>query len=33
AAMVGRDRLMAAYEEAVRRRYRFLSFGDGMVII
>lgn len=33
AAMVGRDRLMAAYEEAVRHRYRFLSFGDGMVII
>ncbi|GMV89051.1 MAG: S-adenosylmethionine:tRNA ribosyltransferase-isomerase [Chthonomonas sp.] len=33
AAMMGRDRLMAAYEEAVRRRYRFLSFGDGMVII
>lgn len=33
AAMVGRERLMAAYAEAVRHRYRFLSFGDGMVII
>jgi S-adenosylmethionine:tRNA ribosyltransferase-isomerase len=33
AAMVGRERLMRAYDEAVRKRYRFLSFGDGMVII
>lgn len=32
AALVGRDRLMAAYAEAVRERYRFLSFGDSMLI-
>jgi S-adenosylmethionine:tRNA ribosyltransferase-isomerase len=32
-ALVGRERLLKAYEEAVRRRYRFFSFGDAMLII
>lgn len=27
-AFAGRDHVMAAYEEAVRERYRFFSFGD-----
>lgn len=33
AAMIGRDRLMEAYAHAVKSRYRFLSFGDAMLII
>ncbi len=32
AAMVGRDSLLAAYREAVEHKYRFLSFGDSMLI-
>jgi len=32
-AFAGRDRIMAAYREARRRRYRFYSFGDAMFII
>ena len=31
-AFAGRDRIMAAYRHAVKRRYRFLSFGDAMFI-
>lgn len=31
-ALVGRERLMSAYEVAVAERYRFLSFGDSMLI-
>lgn len=31
-ALAGRDRIMDAYGEAVRERYRFLSFGDAMLI-
>lgn len=33
AALVGRDRLMDAYREAVEERYRFLSFGDSMLVL
>ncbi len=32
-ALAGRERVMAAYEEAVRERYRFFSFGDAMFIM
>jgi S-adenosylmethionine:tRNA ribosyltransferase-isomerase len=31
-AFAGRDRIMRAYEEAVRQQYRFFSFGDSMFI-
>ena len=32
-AFAGRDHVLAAYEEAVRERYRFFSFGDAMAIL
>jgi S-adenosylmethionine:tRNA ribosyltransferase-isomerase len=32
-AMCGRDKLMNAYKEAIARKYRFLSYGDAMLII
>lgn len=32
-AFVGRETLLSAYSEAVRKRYRFYSFGDAMLII
>lgn len=32
-AFAGREHMLAAYEEAVKERYRFFSFGDAMIIL
>ena len=32
-ALAGKEQIMKAYEEAVKERYRFFSFGDAMLII
>lgn len=32
-ALAGREHVLAAYQEAVRERYRFFSFGDAMFIV
>ena len=32
-ALAGKDKIMAAYEEAVKERYRFFSVGDAMIIM
>ena len=32
-ALAGKEHIMAAYEEAVKERYRFFSFGDAMLIL
>ena len=31
-ALAGKDHIMAAYEEAVKEKYRFFSFGGAMFI-
>jgi S-adenosylmethionine:tRNA ribosyltransferase-isomerase len=33
AAFAGRDRILAAYRDAIRRGYRFYSYGDAMLIL
>ena len=32
-AFVGRERLLSLYQEAIKQRYRFYSFGDAMLIL
>jgi S-adenosylmethionine:tRNA ribosyltransferase-isomerase len=32
-AFAGREFILAAYEEAIRKNYRFYSYGDAMLIL
>lgn len=33
ASFAGREHILAAYEEAVKQKYRFFSFGDAMFCV
>ncbi|NJO75755.1 MAG: S-adenosylmethionine:tRNA ribosyltransferase-isomerase, partial [Leptolyngbyaceae cyanobacterium RM1_406_9] len=32
-ALIGRERLLALYQEAIAHSYRFYSFGDAMLVL
>jgi S-adenosylmethionine:tRNA ribosyltransferase-isomerase len=32
-AFAGRETILAAYQDAIRERYRFYSYGDAMLIL
>jgi len=32
-AFAGKERVLSAYETAVKERYRFFSFGDAMILV
>jgi len=32
-AFAGKDLIMKGYQEAIRRKYRFFSYGDAMLIL
>jgi S-adenosylmethionine:tRNA ribosyltransferase-isomerase len=32
-AMIGREKTMELYQLAIKERYRFFSYGDGMLIV
>ena len=32
-ALIGRERLLELYQIAIEEKYRFYSFGDGMLIL
>ena len=32
-ALIGRERLLSLYQEAIQENYRFYSFGDAMLIL